>query len=143
LKFDLDPDATTPWSAGHPVTDIPLNPRWTWRFTVYGGLFDTDSIKTSLRTHFDTDDDQRRASGQTALFAFIVDHAGFLVENSASLSSSAWALGRLRRSGGIPQDWLDGFAAEERSFASNAALLCRRLHRCLASLDRFGRLGAA
>ncbi len=105
------------------MTDPPLSPRWTWRFTVYGGLFDIDSIKKSLRAHFDTDDDQRRASGQTALFAFTVDQAGFLVGNSAALSSSAWALGRLRRSGEIPRDWLDGFAAEERSFASKLNLL--------------------
>ena len=95
-----------------------LPPNRTWRFTVYGGLFELESVRGSLESVFGVDDasDEKRVTGQTASFAFTVDHAGFLVENSATLSACAWALGRLRGSGSASR-WLDGFGAEERAFA--------------------------
>jgi hypothetical protein len=46
-----------------------------------------------------------------------VDQSGFLVENSATLSACAWAVGRLHRTGSVPRDWLDGFGDEQRTFS--------------------------
>src|SRR4051794_37773408 len=89
LVFDVETDDKTPWSAGHPVTAEPLPPNLTWRFTVYAGVFELESVRRSLEGCFGVDDasDEKRVTGETALFAFTVDRNGFLVENSGTLSA--------------------------------------------------------
>src|SRR3954465_7815589 len=52
LIFDVDPGGVTPWSVGHPVTAEPLPPNLTWRFTVYGGVFELESVKRTLEGFF-------------------------------------------------------------------------------------------
>jgi hypothetical protein len=118
--FDLGPDDLAPWEPGHPLTGDPLPSHLAWQFTVYGGLFKLSSIRTALARAFgdDSKPSEARQDGQAAMFALTIDASGFVVENSGTLSASAWALGRLGDPGPDSPSWLDGFDAEAQAFAS-------------------------
>ncbi|GAB3364377.1 AAA domain-containing protein [Amycolatopsis echigonensis] len=119
LVFDLPPRGLAPWEEGHPVWSLPAKPRMTWQFTVYGGLYELSAVRNELVRALgrDTKEPDGRLDRHTALLAFTVDDKGCLVENSATLSACAWAIGRTRSPGPGARDWLDGFEAEEREFA--------------------------
>ncbi|OXM69036.1 DEAD/DEAH box helicase [Amycolatopsis vastitatis] len=118
--FDLGPDDRTPWDSGHPLTADPLPSHLAWQFTVYGGLYELSSIRTALVRAFGDDGKPPEAgkNGLAAVFALTVDADGFVVENSGTLSTCAWALGRLGDHGPGSADWLDGFEDEAQAFAS-------------------------
>lgn len=118
--LDFNEHDAAPWSAGHPLTARPLPPNRSRQYTVYGGLYEIDAVRQALIDQFGDDGtpDDGRPSGRTALFAFTVDADGYLAENSGTLSSCAWALGRLRHAGPGTTDWLGGFTAEARAFAA-------------------------
>jgi hypothetical protein len=118
--IDFDEGEAGPWSAGHPLTAGPLPSNRARQYTVYGGLYEIDAVRQALVDEFGEDGTPAdgRPWGQSALFAFTVDADGFLVENSGTLSSCAWALGRLDRMGRDASGWLDGFNGEAEGFAS-------------------------
>lgn len=118
--FDLDADEITPWERGHPLTAEPLPAHLAWQFTVYGGMYDLSSIRDALSRAFGDDDKpaEARKGGYAALFALSVDADGFVVENSGTLSTCAWALGRLGDPGPGSPSWLDGFERENQAFAA-------------------------
>ncbi|MGV9298824.1 DEAD/DEAH box helicase [Amycolatopsis sp. NPDC003676] len=119
VVFDLGPRDLAPWEEGHPVWRLPTKPRMTWQFTVYGGLYELSAVRNELVRALgrDAKEPDGRLDRHTALLAFTVDDKGGLVENSATLSACAWAIGRTRSPGPGARDWLDGFEAEEREFA--------------------------
>ncbi|MBN9748441.1 DNA helicase [Amycolatopsis sp. A1MSW2902] len=119
VVFDLSPRGLVPWEEGHPVWRLPVRPRTTWQFTVYGGLYELSAVRDELVRALgrDAKEPDGRLDGNTALLAFTVDDKGCLVENSATLSACAWAVGRTRSPGPGARNWLDGFEAEEREFA--------------------------
>ena len=88
-----------------------------WQFTVYCGLYPLASIQDRLIEVFGSDEVYRdgSVSGETALFAFTMDAAGYPLEDSAVLSSCSWAIGRLGVLGGH-QNWLDGFDVDQEAF---------------------------
>ena len=73
------------------------------------------------------DDDpasQRKAIGdQSALFGCTVDADGLLVEESAVLSSCAWAIGRLCAGGRRSGDWLSGFDEDVLHFGGRLSAM--------------------
>ena len=102
------------------MTAGPL-PNRARQYTVYGGLYEIDAVRQALVDEFGDDGtpaEARRSFGQSAMFAFTVDADGFLVEDSGTLSSCAWALGRLDRMGRDASGWLDGFGNETGDFTS-------------------------
>ncbi|WP_369634720.1 AAA domain-containing protein [Nocardia sp. JMUB6875] len=60
----------------------------------------------------DTDTDTR-TSGHSAVLSFRVNQAGFLIRDSVTLSSCAWALGRTLEPGPNHEQWLEGFDAAQ------------------------------
>lgn len=120
LVLDVAPNEPAPWEVPHPVARRRPREGKTWQFTVYGGLYDVAAARAALVTAFGEDSvptDARGSDGETALFAFTLDAAGCLVENSATLSACAWAISRLKSPGPDNPEWLDGFARHEREFA--------------------------
>jgi hypothetical protein len=118
--FDVGPDELAPWETGHPLTAKPLPRSLTWQFTVYGGLYELSSIRTALVRAFGDDGKppEARKGGLAAVFALTVDAEGFVVENSGTLSTCAWALGRLGDPGPDSPAWLDGFEDEAAAFTA-------------------------
>jgi hypothetical protein len=119
--IDFDEGEAAPWSAGHPLTANPLPSNRARQYTVYGGLYEIDAVRQALVDEFGDDGapaEAHRPFGQSAIFAFTVDADGFLVEDSGTLSSCAWTVGRLDRMGRDASGWLDGFGAETEGFAS-------------------------
>lgn len=115
--FDLDAGELAPWESGHPLLDEPIPPRYTWQFTVYGGLYSRSAVAEALVEAFGQDTREERPSdGRTALFALTIDADGCLIENGATLSACAWTLGKLTSSR-LDPNTLDGFDEEERAFA--------------------------
>ncbi|SFS99309.1 DEAD/DEAH box helicase [Saccharopolyspora flava] len=116
--FDLAAGDLAPWETGHPLLDEPLPHRYTWRFTAYGGLYPLAAVSETLVKAFGQDTREERPSeGDTALFALTIDADGCLVENGATLSACAWALGKLTSAEPAPEA-LDGFDDVERAFSS-------------------------
>nr|WP_228046135.1 DEAD/DEAH box helicase [Saccharopolyspora sp. HNM0983] len=114
--FDLGAKETAPWEPGHALTSEPLHPARTWKFTVYGGLYDTRALRDALVQRFGEDGAPRdeQSAGTTALFSLTLDADGDLVEDSAALSSCGWAVGRLAADSG--ERPLSGFGVEQQGF---------------------------
>lgn len=118
--IQLEADELAPWELGHPLTVQPPHRSKTWQFTVYGGLYELSAMQDVLVEHFGEDErpSDGRPRGETALFAFTLDADGCVMEDSAVLSSSAWAISRLRsrRGRSVDPSWLDGFEDDQRGF---------------------------
>lgn len=92
-------------------------PRYTWQFTVYGGLYSRSAVPEALVEAFGQDTREEPPNdGRTALFALTIDTDGCLIENGATLSACAWTLGKLTSSGWIPTP-STGFDEDDRAFA--------------------------
>jgi hypothetical protein len=121
--------APLPWEAGHDLQNIRLDPRMTWRHTVYGGVFSLDRARGRMEEVFGADPESLDAPkpGESALFAVTVTHDGRPILGTQELSSCAWAIGRTVEPGTTSQRWLDGFgdtaAACEEEFQRRVAAL--------------------
>ncbi|AYF75500.1 DNA helicase [Nocardia yunnanensis] len=118
---DVGVAGPAPWEAEHPLwREHPLPPGKTWRFTVYGGLFQIERVRDELLRAFGPEQAQpdARPIGTTAMFAFILDQHGTLVEDSPKLSACAWAVGRLQTPGPGDKSWLNGFDKDEQELVS-------------------------
>lgn len=95
---DVYPGDPMPCEQSSSLSRKPVTPGTVWRHEVFGGVYEARKVGDTLVGLFGEDDDpagQREpAAGQSALFAFTVDADGVLAEESAVLSSCAWAIGR-------------------------------------------------
>ncbi|MBU3067938.1 ATP-binding protein [Nocardia sp. NEAU-G5] len=118
--LDMPDDDVPPWHEDHWIhREMPLPEDKTWRFTVYGGIFDVQNVCVELARVFGDDGvqpDGRRA-GPTAMFAFTLDAQGTVVADSSVLSACAWAMSRLRDPGPNARGWLHGFGKDAAEFS--------------------------
>src|SRR3954452_4491952 len=118
-----------PWQAGHPLRDEHLDERrYAWRHTVFGGVFELDEVRKALAGRFGAGEEEEpagRHGGETAVFAFVVDDDGVLVNDSAVFSSCAWATGRVRDPGPGDPTWLDGFRGATKECSAAIGMLPR------------------
>ncbi|WP_224390789.1 DEAD/DEAH box helicase [Pseudonocardia sp. ICBG1293] len=114
--FDIAGSGPLPWQNGHDAARRDPGPGREWRYVVHAGLCVEREIGRVLGG--DRPGAENRSDGQGALFAFAIGADGFLVENSAVLSSCAWAVGRLRVPGPRAKKWLEGFEHEDGAFAT-------------------------
>ncbi|HEY4007344.1 MAG TPA: ATP-binding protein [Pseudonocardia sp.] len=113
----LHPGQPAPWEPRHDLAGLRLKPGQTWEFTLYCGLYRLSGVEAELIARFG-DDEYRDgpARGESVLFGLTVDANGYLVRQSAVLSSCAWALGRLTSQQVDGPGWLDGFERDELQF---------------------------
>jgi len=111
LVFDIGPDDQLPWNAGHPLRRKRLRKNMAWRHIVYVGIYRLDKVYEALKEVFPAAGDSfgERRGGSSALLAFAVSDEGTMLEDSAVLSTCAWATGRALDPGPAAAGWLDGF----------------------------------
>lgn len=102
---------------------------WVWEYTVYLGVYQNSWIYQHLEQAFQTGAESYapRLPGQTACAAVLVDQDGYLVSDTAELSSAAWGLGKIRGAGPLdpamlPQ-LLGAFPDVNAQFGREAAAL--------------------
>ncbi len=123
---DFYPGEPMPWEPGSQLAPAPVAPGKVWRHEVFAGVYDIQRVAGTLVEQFGDDDPagQRKALGdQSALFGCTVDTDGLLVEESAVLSSCAWATGRLCAGGQRSGDWLSGFDEDVLHFGDRLAVM--------------------
>ncbi|MCY0931774.1 ATP-binding protein [Streptomyces sp. H27-H1] len=95
-----------------------------WRHEVYCGLFDLELLRQAMIAVLPsgTDPDpgmpetELVLSGQSAMFALVLDDGGRPVEDTSVISACAWATGRLFDPGPSAPGWLDGFEELDEAF---------------------------
>ncbi|MHA6799203.1 DEAD/DEAH box helicase [Bounagaea algeriensis] len=120
--FEVPKDEPAPWEPEHPLQRNRSNTNATWRYVVYGGLFELGAVREVLEKHLHAQSEENspdgRRDGTTATFAFALDADGYLIEDTGALSSCAWAVSRtVVDPGPEAADWLEGFGEDQRSFA--------------------------
>jgi hypothetical protein len=123
---DLWPGQPMPWEPGSYLSSEPVPTGKVWRHEVFGGVYELSRVRDALVKRFNNDDpgDQRKTiRDQSALFACTVDVDGFLMQNSALLSSCAWAVGRIPKAGRSTDTWLNGFKQDALGFGTDLAKL--------------------
>ncbi|MFD0261774.1 AAA domain-containing protein [Kitasatospora indigofera] len=107
-----------PWHPDHPVTAKRRAPNGkTWRHEVYGGVFELELLRQAMIAVLPEGSDpdpgvpqsELVLSGQSAMFALVLDDEGRPVEDTSVISACAWATGRLFDPGPAAPGWLDGF----------------------------------
>ncbi|MFF3526012.1 AAA domain-containing protein [Streptomyces rubiginosohelvolus] len=118
-----------PWDADHPETAARRAPRGRmWRHEIYCGVFDLELLRQAMISVLPAGADpdpgvpqsELKLSGQSAMFALVLDDEGRPVEDTSVISACAWATGRLFDPGPSAPGWLDGF--EELDDAFGAAI---------------------
>ncbi|MEU6237657.1 ATP-binding protein [Kitasatospora sp. NPDC047058] len=116
-----------PWDSDHPATAKRRAPYGKmWRHEVYGGLFDLELLRQAmiavLPEGTDPDpgvpDSELVLSGQSAMFALVLDEEGRPVDDTSVISACAWATGRLFDPGPAAPGWLDGFDDLNEAFGA-------------------------
>ncbi|MCX5409273.1 AAA domain-containing protein [Streptomyces sp. NBC_00335] len=116
-----------PWDPDHPQTGARRAPyRWTWRHEVYCGVFDLELLRQAMIAVLPagTDPDpgvpqsELVLSGQSAMFALVLDDEGRPVEDTSVVSACAWATGRLFDPGPSAPGWLTGFEELDEAFGT-------------------------
>jgi hypothetical protein len=92
-----------PWQEGHRrFAERPTQGRYgsVWRHTVYGGVFKFQAVREELarELRFELGEDHAGVHAEeSALFAFVVDANGRLIDGTGAFSSCAWGAGRFGR----------------------------------------------
>ncbi|MFB6668838.1 DEAD/DEAH box helicase [Streptomyces parvus] len=116
-----------PWDADHPETAARRAPRGRmWRHEIYCGVFDLELLRQAMVSVLPagTDPDpgvpqsELKLSGQSAMFALVLDDEGRPVEDTSVISACAWATGRLFDPGPSTPGWLDGFEDLDDAFGA-------------------------
>ncbi|MFD9374116.1 AAA domain-containing protein [Streptomyces sp. NPDC059999] len=114
-----------PWALDHPQTGQRRAPFGRmWRHEVYCGVFDLELLRQAMIAVLPagTDPDpgvpqtELVLSGQSAMFALILDDEGRPIEDTSVVSACAWATGRLFDPGPSAPGWLDGFDELDDAF---------------------------
>ncbi|MFD6656555.1 DEAD/DEAH box helicase [Streptomyces parvus] len=116
-----------PWDTDHPETAARRAPRGRmWRHEIYCGVFDLELLRQAMVSVLPagTDPDpgvpqsELKLSGQSAMFALVLDDEGRPVEDTSVISACAWATGRLFDPGPSTPGWLDGFEDLDDAFGA-------------------------
>ncbi|WP_327250881.1 AAA domain-containing protein [Streptomyces sp. NBC_01244] len=116
-----------PWAADHPQTGARRAPhRWMWRHEVYCGVFELELLRQAMIAVLPagTDPDpgvpqsELVLSGQSAMFALVLDDEGRPLEDTSVISACGWATGRLFDPGPSAAGWLDGFEELNDAFGT-------------------------
>ena len=104
-----------PWEEGHTHRRRRPPENCLWRYIVYVGIFPLQHISTVLEQAFGRDPEalDERLDGSAAVFCLSLTHRAQLLIESFVLSSSAWALSRLKNPGPKVNEWLEGFESTE------------------------------
>ncbi|MGW1712634.1 DEAD/DEAH box helicase [Streptomyces sp. NPDC002156] len=123
--YEVTPDRSLPWEAGHALHSRPLEPGYVWQHVVYGGTFSMEHVRdTLLRVFGESGEDfDGRMDGESSMFALTIDDEGCLVDDSPVFSTCAWATGRTLTQGPGRQGWLKGFDTDTREWHARAAEL--------------------
>ncbi|MCX4529509.1 ATP-binding protein [Streptomyces sp. NBC_01551] len=114
-----------PWAPDHPETGARRAPYGRmWRHEVYCGVFDLELLRQAMIAVLPagTDPDpgvpqsELVLSGQSAMFALVLDDEGRPLEDTSVISACAWATGRLFDPGPSTPGWLDGFEELDDAF---------------------------
>lgn len=114
-----------PWASDHPETGARRAPYGRmWRHEVYCGVFDLELLRQAMIAVLPagTDPDpgvpqtELVLSGQSAMFALVLDDEGRPLEDTSVISACAWATGRLFDPGPSTPGWLDGFEELDEAF---------------------------
>jgi hypothetical protein len=99
-----------PWEPGHPLMAKRLPRDLVWRHAVYIGTFEIEDVLDILETAFPAASDayNERRAGTSAVGAVQVAHDGRPLLGSETLSSCAWATGRVLAPGPGAVGWLVG-----------------------------------
>ncbi|MGW9368612.1 AAA domain-containing protein [Streptomyces xanthophaeus] len=97
-----------------------------WRHDVYCGVFDLELLRQAMITVLPagTDPDpgvpqtELVLSGQSAMFALVLDDEGRPLEDTCVISACGWATGRLFDPGPSAAGWLDGFEELNDAFGT-------------------------
>ncbi|MFF3837859.1 DEAD/DEAH box helicase [Streptomyces sp. NPDC001930] len=97
-----------------------------WRHEVYCGVFDLELLRQAMISVLPagTDPDpgvpqtELVLSGQSAMFALVLDDEGRPLEDTSVISACAWATGRLFDPGPSVPGWLDGFEELDDAFGT-------------------------
>ncbi|MFD8143747.1 AAA domain-containing protein [Streptomyces sp. NPDC059708] len=97
-----------------------------WRHEVYCGVFDLELLRQAMISVLPagTDPDpgvpqtELVLSGQSAMFALVLDDEGRPLEDTSVISACAWATGRLFDPGPSAPGWLDGFEELDDAFGT-------------------------
>ncbi|MFD9568705.1 AAA domain-containing protein [Streptomyces sp. NPDC059982] len=97
-----------------------------WRHDVYCGVFDLELLRQAMIAVLPpgTDPDagvpqsELVLSGQSAMFALVLDDEGRPIEDTSVISACGWATGRLFDPGPSAVGWLDGFEELNDAFGS-------------------------
>ncbi|NBE99698.1 hypothetical protein FE391_39300 [Nonomuraea sp. KC401] len=76
--FQVAAGALLPWEAGHPLQRRRIRPNMTWRYIVYGGVFQLERVRVLLENVFGPGPENfdRAPQGASALFAMLVTEEG-------------------------------------------------------------------
>ncbi|MFJ4916649.1 AAA domain-containing protein [Streptomyces sp. NPDC088726] len=116
-----------PWDGRHPDTGARRAPHGRmWRHEIYCGVFELELLRQAMIAVLPpgTDPDpgvpqsELTLSGQSAMFALILDDEGRPVEDTSVISACAWATGRLFDPGPSARGWLDGFEDLDDAFGA-------------------------
>lgn len=109
-----------PWSAESIVSKQQLPDQRTWSHTLFAHIYDSRRVAKLLEDVCGADQGYKEPqSRESALFAakFTVD--GEFVDDSFTLSSEAWFVGRVLKG----KDWTSGFADDQRAIYEHAKTL--------------------
>ena len=102
-----------------------------WEHSVYLGVYSLRATYQWLHRVFEDDADAYEAqpSEESACAAFVVDHQGQVVPETAILSSALWGVGRLRDPGPHDPAWSEGFDDTAASFTARFDGIAEKLLR--------------
>lgn len=94
------PGELAPWDQGHSLQHQRISRDYTWRHTVYVGVYKVERAYEVLRDAFGEDPDSydERTGGWSALAAVTVNNHGQVLLGSQIVSTCAWAVGQLAAS---------------------------------------------
>ncbi|MFE4258847.1 AAA domain-containing protein [Streptomyces sp. NPDC056883] len=116
-----------PWDPEHPETGARrARAGYMWRHEVYGGVFELELLRRAMIAVLPagTDPDpgvpqsELVLSGQSAMFALVLDDEGRPLEDTSVISACGWATGRLFDPGPSVPGWLNGFEELDDAFGT-------------------------
>ncbi|TQF01326.1 hypothetical protein E6W39_02570 [Kitasatospora acidiphila] len=121
------PTPPLPWAVGDHTAGVGRAPSgMMWRHEVYGGVFKLEDMRQAMIAVLPPDtnpdpgvpQDELKLSGESAMFALVLDEDGLLIDDTSVVSACGWATGRLFDPGPDAANWLQGFDALNAAFGA-------------------------